>query len=131
MSFDLEVETETFDTGKQGWLGSAHGTDTCDSGTLDADTFLAAFPTGIVPAGVAVRKNVASGKYRPAADAGADGDYKILFTRANFRGTTAGTAKDQAVALFWHGQIIEAKLPAGHGVDAAVRTGLPLINFIQ
>lgn len=131
MGFNLSVTSESFGTDKRDWLGSAEGVSSADSGTLDADKFVGTFTDGVVPSGVAVRRNTTSGLYEPAANVAATGDFKMTLTRSDLKGTTAGTAKDTVVALLWHGQIIEAKLPTNHGVTSAVRTGLPMIDFIQ
>lgn len=43
----------------------------------------------------------------------------------------SGDTGDKIGAVIWHGQVIESKLPTGHGVDAAAkRGGLRLIDFI-
>lgn len=230
MGFDLSVQTNTYTTEKQSWLGSAHGTNECDSVTLDADKFLGAFPTGIVPSGVVLGMITATGLYAPygaspsevqtinlgAATAGTvtitfdgettaaiaynataaavqtalealsnvdPGDVVVsggplpgtitltfggryvgrnvpqvtvtptgltggtvtvatttegggsvtdgsqvarghLFSTTDLKGTTAATARDQVAPLFWHGQVIVAKLPAGHGLDDAARADM-------
>jgi hypothetical protein len=33
-------------------------------------------------------------------------------------------------ALLWHGQVVEAKLPTGHGLDAAGKTDLKHIHYV-
>lgn len=124
MGFNLAVETTNYTGSNQAWLGSAHGTENCDSVTLDADKFLAAFPSGIVPSGVTLARITATGLYAPYTDAathgvGSDAMAGHLFTEVDLKGTTAAAAKDSVVPLYWHGQVIEAKLPAGHGLTAA------------
>lgn len=124
MSFDLGVVTDSYTSENQSWLGSAHGTNECDTVTLDADKFLATFPTGIVPSGVTLGKITATGLYAPYTDAathGAGSDTMVghLFTTVDLQGITSGTAKDKVAALLWHGQVIEAKLPTGHGLTTA------------
>lgn len=126
MGLNLAVETTAYTTENQSWLGSAHGTNECDSVTLDADKFLTAFPTGIVPSGVVLGKITASGLYAPYTDLGTHGAGTEtasghLFTTADLKGTTAGTAKDTVVPLLWHGSVIEAKLPTNHGLTAAAK----------
>lgn len=108
----------------QSWLGSAHGTNMANPITLDGDTFLATFTTGIVPSGVALGKVTATGLYVPYTDAGTHGagsDTMVghLFTTLDLGGTTAATVDKVAGAIFMHGEIIEAKLPTGHGLTAA------------
>lgn len=133
MGVDVSLKTETFSNENQEWLGSAHGTDSIDSITLDADLFLAAFTDGVVKSGVALGKITASGKYGPYDNAAVDGRQTavgLLFTTVDLRGTTAATAKDVWGALLWHGKVIEAKLPVGHGVDAAAKAELTFIRFV-
>jgi hypothetical protein len=131
MGYNLEEIVEDYTNEDQSWLGSAEGTSSCESGTLDADKFLGTFPDGVVPSGVFVRRNNASGLYRPYADAGADGPAFILFTTTDLKGTTAAAAKDTVVPLFWHGQVIVAKLPADSGISAGARAALPQVHFVE
>lgn len=124
MGVNLPLVTQTFTAPEdQRWLGSAHGTNTADTVTLDADTFLTTFPTGIVPSGVTLGKVTASGKYRQYNNANADGTEVMaghLLTTVDLGGTTAATVtNDIPAALYWHGEVVQAKLPTGHGLDAA------------
>lgn len=119
----------------QSWLGSAHGTQEMDTITLDGDKFLATFPTGIVPSGVAVGKITATGLYAPYTDAathgaGTDLLAGLLFTTIDLQGTTGATATDSPASLFWHGEVIESKLPVGHGVTAAGKLDNPQIRYV-
>lgn len=54
----------------QSWLGSAHGTNECDTITLDGPACLDAFPDGVIPSGTVLGKITATGKYGPASTAG-------------------------------------------------------------
>lgn len=145
MGLDLSIrrDDDQVTTGDDSWLGSKHGTDTAESITCDGDAFLARFPTGLVPQGVVVAKRTADGLYVPydnAADVdpvaagqqggGIDVARGHLLTDMNLRGTTAGTVGNVGGALFWHGQVIIANLPAGHGLDAAARADLTLIHYV-
>lgn len=134
MGIRLMQVTETFPPAEdQSWLGSAHGTNTADTITLDKVLCLAAFPTGIVPSGVALGKVTATGRYAPYADANVDGTgtaLGLLFQTVDFRGTTAGTTQDSPAALFWHGEVVTAKLPASNGVDAAAKADMTQIRFV-
>lgn len=134
MSFDLGVTTEDYASEDQSWLGSAHGTEICFPITLDADKFLATFTDGVVPSGVVLGVITASGLAAPYTDAathGAGSDTAIghLYTTANLKGTTAGTAKDQVAAVFWHGRVKESRLPTGHGLTAAAKADLAQIRY--
>ncbi|MGI8425445.1 MAG: head decoration protein [Actinomycetota bacterium] len=135
MGFNLTTSEKGYLNENQSWLGKAHGTEECDSITLDADKFLAAFPTGIVPSGVLLGKITASGLYAPYTDAETHGAGTgvargHLFTTVDLKGTTAAAARDTVAALFWHGQVIEAKLPTGHGLDAAAKADLTQIRYV-
>lgn len=44
-----------------------------------------------------------------------------LYTTVDLRGTTSGEVGDVAAALFHHGEVVESKLPSGHGLDAAAK----------
>lgn len=54
----------------QSWLGTAHGTNECDTITLDGVAVLDAFPDGVIPSGVVLGKITASGKYGPYSGTG-------------------------------------------------------------
>jgi hypothetical protein len=136
MGIRLMQVSETFPAAEdQSWLGSAHGTTECDTITLDKVTCLAAFPTGVVPSGVALGKITANGRYAPFTaaathGAGTDTAAGLLFQTVDFRGTTAGTTQDSPAALFWHGEVVEANLPVGHGVEATAKVDLNMIRFV-
>lgn len=132
MGFSLKLTEESWGNEDQRWLGSAHGTDMNESVTLDGDLFLTAFPDGVVKSGVVLGKITASGKYGPYNNLATDGREVargFLFKTTDLRGTTAAAAQDVTAAMLVHGEVIEAYLPTGHGLDAAGRTDLPLIRF--
>ena len=130
----LGIRTETFSPDEDhSWLGSAHGTVECDPITLDGDAFLTAFPTGVVPSGVVLGRVTATGLYAPYDNAAATGIEVArghLFTTIDLGGTTAGTVGNTGAALFWHGEVVEAKLPTGHGLDAAAKADLVQIRYV-
>lgn len=134
MGSNLAIVTEAFTAGENHtWLGSAHGTNTGDSITLDADSFLTTFPTGIVPSGVVLGKVTATGLYRQYVNANADGTEVAaghLLTTTDLGGTTAAQTDKVTAALMWHGEVIEAKLPTNHGLDAAAKADLPQIRYV-
>jgi hypothetical protein len=135
MGVNLVLTTQTFAPAEdQRWLGSAHGTIECDTITLDTDDLLTDFPTGIVPSGVVLGKVTATGLHRKYDDAAVDGTAVAvghLFQTVDLGGTTAGTTTDKIpAALFWHGEVVEAKLPAGHGLDAAAKVDLARIRYV-
>lgn len=133
MGFNLATTEKSYSNENQSWLGKAHGTDECDSITLKGSAFVTAFPTGIVPSGVVLGRITATGLYAPYSDAAVDGTQVArghLFTTTDLKGTTSGTAKDMTAPLFWHGEVIEAKLPTGHGLDAAAKVDLNQIRYV-
>ncbi len=72
MGSNLAIRSEQFSpTEDWSWLGKAHGTDECDTITLDGAAFLTLWPTGVVPSGVLLYKH-SSGLYRPMGGAAAD-----------------------------------------------------------
>lgn len=130
----LGIRRETFGAPEDhSWLGSQHGTDNCDPITLDGDAFLATFTDGIVPSGVVLGRVTATGLYAPYDGAAADGSEVAkghLFTTKELGGTTAATVGNVSAALYWHGEVVEANLPVGHGLDAAAKADLPQIRYV-
>ena len=123
---NLSQVVEAFDQENQSWLGSAHGTQSTRTVTLDISTFTEAthYPNGYLPSGIALGVVTASGKYGPYLDAATDGRQTLvgfLFTATEV--PTGATYA--AAALFDHGRVISAKLPLQTGagsVDAAGQT---------
>lgn len=134
MGLNLPLVTQAYTASEdQKWLGSAHGTNEADPITLDGDTFLASFPTGIVPSGVVLGKITATGLYRQMLAASTDGSQTAvghLFTTTDLGGTTAATVDRVSAALYWHGEVVEADLPANHGLTAAAKTALNQIRYV-
>lgn len=119
---DLVVRSATYITEDMTWLGSAHGTETADTITLDFNLFTAGthFPNGFIPAGMTLGKVTATGVYGPYNDALSNGQevmaghlYKpVAVATDNVAGKGLG-------ALYWHGEVVEAKLPTNSGINAA------------
>lgn len=134
MALRLKTITTVFKASEnQSWLGSAHGTDNAQSITLDGDSFLAAFTDGVIPSGVVLGKVTSGGKYRRYDNAATDGTQTalgILLTTVDLGGVTSAVVEDVSAALLWHGEVIEANLPAGHGLDAAGKVELSQIRFV-
>lgn len=134
---DLTLRTEAFQSENQSWLGSAHGTEEADSITLDGATLGAVFASGVVPSGVVLGKITATGLYGPYASGAGDGRQTpvghLLTTVELFialRGDAAGVFHNVGGALFWHGEVIIANLPANSGYTGAVLTALPLVRYV-
>lgn len=119
MVMSLGIKTQTFSTPEnQEWLGSAHGTQSPDSITLDGALCQAKFATGFVPSGIPLKRQ-GSGKYAPAVTAEV-ADYH-LFTSVDLTagGLQAATSDSPASGLFT-AQIIVAKVPAYAALTSAV-----------
>lgn len=127
---DFSVRTETIGAGDQTWLGSAHGTSSCRTVTLDKAAFIAAthYPAGYLASGEPLGRITASGKYGPFDTAATDGRQTLdgfLFTAQNL---SAGGGSIVAPMLD-HGRIVEANLP--RPVAAAGKTNVAgRIQFI-
>lgn len=127
---DLDLRTETFTPGEdQSWLGSAHGTESTESITLDASAFIGTFTDGIIPSGVVLGKITATGLYGPHDSDNADGTevaVGLLFTTID---TKEGDV-DSPAALFTHGKVKVDNLPTDHGLDVAAAAQMEHIRFI-
>lgn len=115
---DLNLRTESFGQDSQEWLGSAHGTDTARTITLDVSTFTAGthYPDGFLKSGLPLGRITASGKYGLYSDAAVDG--RTTLAGFLFTGVKVGATSSVPVsgALLMHCFVVEAKLPAA--VDA-------------
>lgn len=129
MGSRLNIRSEEFlPAENQEWLGSAHGTQECEPVTLDGPAFAAAYPDGVVPSGAVVARNVAGTKVVPYATGAADSTATAvghLFTT-----TLVSAAADTTGALYWHGRVRVAKLPASSKFDNAVKADLPHIRYV-
>lgn len=116
---DLSVRKETFGGDDQTWLGSAHGTDSGMTVTLDKATFTAGthYPNGYLRSGTPLGKITASGKYGPYNDGATDGRQTLVGHLLTPQ--TVGTGNDIVAPLFTHGRVVEARLPIA--IDAAAK----------
>ncbi|MCZ1009911.1 head decoration protein [Streptomyces sp. NBC_01456] len=119
---NLTTTTETFGQDDQSWLASAHGTSNARTITLDTSAFTPAthYPNGYFPSGLPLGRITATGLFGPYDNTAADGRETLvghLFTAV--KSPTVNTIDPQG-ALFWHGGVVEAKLP--RPVDAAGKT---------
>lgn len=118
---------ESFSQEDQSWLGSAHGTSSARSITLDVSKFTANthYPNGYFPSGIALGVVTATGKYGPYDDTQTDGRQTLvgfLFTSVD---APTSTATPVMAAMIDHCRVIQAKLPIQSGagsVDAAGKT---------
>lgn len=117
---DLTITSESGVDDNRSWLGSAHAANAMDSITLVGALFTGTWTDGKVPSGVALGKVTASGSYGPYDDAASDGRQVMvghLGTGQSVIGKD-GATHNVGGALYWHGEVVEANLPASHGVDA-------------
>jgi hypothetical protein len=97
----------------------------------------AVFTNGRVPSGVVLGKITASGRYGPYDDAETDGREVAvghLFTTTQLNrpelGDDPAVFRNVGGALLWHGEVVEAKLPTDHGLDANAKTDLKHIRYV-
>ncbi|MEU5156755.1 head decoration protein [Glycomyces sp. NPDC021274] len=116
---DISVRTTTYGVENRSWLGSAHGTEATRTVTLDVSAFTEAthYPDGFIPSGVVLGRITASGLYGPYDNAAADG--RQTAAGFLFNSTTVNGTADLGAPLLEHGMVIEDKLPADSGYDAA------------
>lgn len=121
---DLSIRSETFAADDQTWLGSAHGTSSARSITLDTSAFTAGthYPDGFFKSGLPLGKITATGKYAPYVDAAVDGTGVLAGFLLTPVKAPAATTTDVVGALLIHGVIVEAKLPVA--IDANGKTDL-------
>ena len=125
---DLNVRTTTYVQDSDKWLGSAHGTDTAHTITLDMSLFTEAthFPNGFIPSGMTLGKVTASGKYGPYNNALANGQETMVgFLYKPVKVHSDNTAGNAIGALLQHGFIDESELPTNHGLDANGKADVP------
>lgn len=108
------------------WLGSGHGTTTTRTVTLDVSTFTKAthFPNGLLKSGTVLGRITATGFYGPYNNAATDGREVAAGHLFNSVAVAETTDPDQGAPLQEHGVVVEALLPAGHGLDAAAKVDL-------
>lgn len=99
------------------WLGSEHGTDATETGTLDVSKFTAQthYPNGVIPSGTAVGKVTATGLYGPYKTSGSDGDDVLVGFTVSPVKVEPGVTRI-SVGILTHGRVVESKLP--FAVDA-------------
>jgi hypothetical protein len=110
----------------QQWLGSAHGTDTGDSITLDVAAFtaLAAWDDGeVMPSGVGVSRRDVDGLYVPFNAGAGHSRHRITLEDVVLEGTR------QTTAGLWHGQVVSANLPADSGIPGN-EASFKLVEFV-
>lgn len=115
---DLTIRSDTYTQDDQTWLGSAHGTNSARSITLDTSMFTSGthYPNGYFISGIPLGKITATGKYGPYSNAASDGTETLVgFLMCAVDAPSVNTVDPQG-ALLDHGKVITAKLPIA--VDA-------------
>lgn len=119
--------TTSYALDNHAWLGSAHGTESTETITVDADQGFVAgthYPNGFIPSGTKLGKITASGKYGLYDDAAVDGRQTLVGFLYGGLEVTAAT-DDLGGAMFVHGKVREANLPftvdANGKADVAAR----------
>lgn len=106
----------------QSWLGSAHGTDTARTVTIDG-TKLGAFD-GVIPSGTPLKEGL-TGRYEPVTAAG-DTLAGFLLTPQSYTGTD-----DVVAPLIDRGRIRVGNLPAGVFDVSTLTNKNPLFVLIK
>lgn len=119
MGINAQIRKTTFGAEDQSWLGSRTGTEDPDSITLDAALCIAVteFASGTVPSGIPL-KRAGTGRYGPAITAEVPDRWLLHTVDLTAGGTQA--AANTPTAGMWHGQIIQAKIPAYTGRTSGV-----------
>jgi hypothetical protein len=125
---DISVSSVATQVEDRSWLSSNFGCDEPRTITLDISAFTAGthYPNGYIPSGITLARITATGLYGPYNNALATGQEVAaghLFSAVKVP-NPAVTTIDAGGAMLEMGLIVEAKLPAGHGLDAAAKTDL-------
>jgi hypothetical protein len=129
MGTDISVRKDNYNVDHKDWLGSAHGTNATRSVTLDTTLFPDATwaldgDRRHIPSGIMLGRVTATGMYGPYSDIAVDGRQTlagVLFDGVRAKSSTVAGARVGA-AMLEHGVVVEARLPANHGLDANGRT---------
>lgn len=113
------------------WLGSAHGTESTDTITLDLSAFDEAthYPDGEIKSGTCLAQITASTLYGPYDGAGAGGlevGKGYLFSVIK----VVNPAGKAGAALLNHGKVRVSKLPTNSGHDSGFEADVPTIIHV-
>lgn len=131
---DLTTVIETVGQDDQRWLGSAHGTSSARSVTLDAALFTAGthYPNGYLPSGTVLAQNTSTLRYGPYVTGGGTGSGTaagVLLTPVKVNSGTSTPAG----AMIQHGRVVTAYLPfqsGGGSIDATGKGQLTQIIWV-
>ncbi|OCB09234.1 K structural protein [Mycolicibacterium porcinum] len=135
MSTDITVHSSAYQVDNREWLVGTHGVDLTPGVTLDISKFTKAthYPNGFIKSGTVLGKVTATGLYGPYDDAATDGREVaagILFSFVKAVDATGATNTKVGGAIFVHGGVKEAKLPANSGINANAKTDLSKIVWL-
>ena len=135
MSSDISVHSSSYQVDNREWLVGQHGVDLTPGVTLDISLFTknTHFPNGYIPSGTVLGKVTTSGLYGPYVDGASDGREVaagLLFSFVRAIDATGTTLAKVGGAIFVHGGVKEAKLPANSGVNAAGKADLSKIVWL-
>ena len=118
--------TKTYLPSDHSWMRTNKGWDTLKTITLDIALFTAGthFPNGFIPAGITLGPVTAdTDVYGPYSDAAGDGRTVMAGFLFNAEPVTAGATTGLIIAsLLTEGDIVEGRLPTGHGLNANGKT---------
>ncbi len=105
------------------WLGSAHGTDATETGTVDTSLFTAGthYPDGYLPSGTPLGKVTATGLYGPYTPGDDPAGLGTLVGFLVAPRAVASASQRIAVGILTHGRVVEANLPTS-ALDANGKT---------
>lgn len=107
--------------------GAAGGPFTVTFTGVDGDVNFVIDDSDATGGTVVAADGTVGGAEDPAGEGTAVG---FLATTKDLGGTTSGTVGETPAALMWHGQVIVANLPTGHGLTASARQDLSHIHFV-
>lgn len=133
---DISVEKKEYLPADRPWLlFEASGNDGPVSTTtivLDFSLFTKAthYPNGFLPSGLVLGKVTTGGRGAPYSDAASNGTQTAIGFLYNAVAVPSDLTKKVAVAVTdCFAVVSESRLPANHGLDAAGKTDLKLIQF--
>ena len=115
--------TTTYGQGNQTWRRTDKGLRTAMTVVLEIATFTGGthYPSGYMPAGLCLGIITASGEYGPYDNAAGDGRTVLRGFLLNDEPVTTGQTRI-VTAMITEGDIVEGRLPTGHGLDANGKT---------
>ncbi|WP_160050773.1 head decoration protein [Nocardiopsis sp. FR4] len=131
---DLSITEESIGSEDHSWLGSAHGTDTGRTITLDTSLIPAeVYRTGWVPSGLPLGRVTATGLYGPYTPGAENGDGRERFAGVlltSIRGPKA-PGNPIAGALLEHGRVHTNRLPVAIPDASAAQADLPTLILTE